>query len=496
MKARNTWSILLLMAILPMVSGCAPKQKSLAELKKEAVEAPRLAQISSSKSLPAPQPNPAFFRGLAYGPFRGIENPACGPLPTREEIASDLDQLSRWTKAIRIYEPSDIIIEEASKRNLEVLVGCWLGKEEALNETALEKLVTALKKYDLKKGVVGNEVVLREDLTVSQLIGYLKRVKLATKVQIGTAELWQTWLVHPELAKASDFLVVHAYAFWDGVAIDKAADYVASAYLKVKKAYPDKLVILGETGWPKEGLKIQAAVPSEENQARFIREFTALANSQDKGFPYFYFEAFDEDWKVVQEGGVGGSWGGYFLKRAKSFTTPKVSHFPFVVYDDLSPVSHFIPSGWMGDLEAIDFNPGCQTKPHSGKTCIKISYESRWLSYSWAGIYWQYPENNWGDLPGYHFRGVHRLTFWARGEKGGERSEFKTGGIVSAGKRYRDSLALQTTGVMELTKDWQKYTILIPEGNLDCVISGFCWVTNYPSNPEGVVIYLDDIQFE
>ena len=66
--------------------------------------------------------------------------------------------------------------------------------------------------------------------------------------------------------------------------------------------------MIGETGWPSAGPPYGAAVPSAANQARYLREFLNWA--QAKGVQYFYFDAFDEDWKVHEEG-VGTHWGLY-----------------------------------------------------------------------------------------------------------------------------------------------------------------------------------------
>lgn len=157
----------------------------------------------------------------------------------------------------------------------------------------------------------------------------------------------------------------------------------------------------------------------------------------------------------------------------------------------------FIPSGWMGDLGDISLNVHSTNNPHSGPECIEILYSAaKSKNAGWAGIYWQYPENNWGDMPGWNdvFTGANRLTFWARGEKGGETAEFKMGGI--AGK-YSDSVRPAiSTGRITLSDEWQQYTIDLTGKDLSHVIGGFCWVAESMSNPGGYTIYLDDIKYE
>jgi len=159
---------------------------------------------------------------------------------------------------------------------------------------------------------------------------------------------------------------------------------------------------------------------------------------------------------------------------------------------------NFFPSGWMGDTGDIALDVNNNQPAHSGASSIRIVYTPKNLQgVNWAGIYWQYPENNLGDnSSSRNLTGKRMLTFWAKGEKGGERAEFKVGGI-GPDKRYPDSIQpAATTGVVSLTPAWQQYSIDLSGKDLHHVIGGFCWVTNTNQNPNGATIYLDDIQFE
>ena len=156
----------------------------------------------------------------------------------------------------------------------------------------------------------------------------------------------------------------------------------------------------------------------------------------------------------------------------------------------------FYPSGWMGDWGDITLDDACTDNPHSEPTCIKITYSAaKSQGKGWAGIYWQYPDSNWGDNPdGRDLTGATKLTFWARGEKGGEKAEFKVGGIDG---KYPDSIQPPvSTGVIVLSDKWHQYSIDLTGKDLSHVIGGFCWVTNKNQNPYGCTIYLDDIKFE
>lgn len=168
---------------------------------------------------------------------------------------------------------------------------------------------------------------------------------------------------------------------------------------------------------------------------------------------------------------------------------------PFYVYKDrISRENHYIPSGWMGDYSDVKLNENWRENPKDGQSCIRIEYSAkRSQGQGWAGIYWQNPANNWGTVKGgFDLRGATKLTFWARGEKGGEICEFKMGGIRG---EYSDSDAA-TTGPVQLTKGWKKYTIDLKGLDLSYISGGFCWVVTANDNPDGCIIYLDEIVYE
>lgn len=171
---------------------------------------------------------------------------------------------------------------------------------------------------------------------------------------------------------------------------------------------------------------------------------------------------------------------------------------PFYVYAEGGSLdNHFIPSGWMPATAAQDLKLDTNWKdnPHSGDSCIRVEYRNN-SGTRWAGMAWQEPANNWGTIPnaGYNLQGARKLTFWARGDQGGEVIfEFKMGGMVSG--RYPDSDSA-SIGPIELTDQWKKYEIDLRGRDLSYVIGGFVWSTNIDVNdPNGVVFYLDEIKY-
>jgi glucan 1,3-beta-glucosidase len=111
------------------------------------------------------------------------------------------------------------------------------------------------------------------------------------------------------MASSVDFVTIHMLAYWenDPVRAIEAVQHVKDVYERVQRTFPGKQLMIGETGWPSAGRLRRSAEPSVVDEALYIRSFLRFA--ADVHMPYNIFEAFDEHWKRVQEGTVGGYWG-------------------------------------------------------------------------------------------------------------------------------------------------------------------------------------------
>lgn len=122
---------------------------------------------------------------------------------------------------------------------------------------------------------------------------------------------------------------------------------------------------------------------------------------------------------------------------------------------------------------------------------IVLRFEYRRGSKGWAGIYWQYPDGNWGDKPGKSLVGARSITFLAKGDKGNEIVEFKAGGI--SGRQYADSFEV-SLGHTPLSKEWTAYRIDLDGKNLASVIGGFAWSAALTDNERQLVFYITDLK--
>ena len=165
---------------------------------------------------------------------------------------------------------------------------------------------------------------------------------------------------------------------------------------------------------------------------------------------------------------------------------------PCIVYGNCEDEGEvpFIASGWMGSTEAIEFDDCWKENPHAGESCTRISFTD---TKGWGGIAWQNPANNWGDDEGgVDLTGAKQLSFWARGDKGGEMVEFKMG-IIAKNKPFFDS-GKGSLGKVKLTPEWKQYIIPLVGKDLSRIITGFVISTAGRASP--TVFYLDDIVYE
>ena len=255
---------------------------------------------------------------VSYSPFhRPGQTPFDHELViSAAQIEADLKPLSQQFGCVRTYSVGqglDAVPALAQKLGLQVWLGIWIGRDMADNQREIAIGTRLAREFpDTIRGlIIGNEVLLRREQTPERLRAILTDVhQQVPQVPISYADSWDFWLRYQhELADAVSFATIHILPFWDDdtVAVDGAAQYVADTYHKVQAEMAGKPLLIGETGWPSYGRQRQDAAASLVNQARFIREFSAIAEAE--AIPYNIIEGFDQPWKRRSEGAVGGYWG-------------------------------------------------------------------------------------------------------------------------------------------------------------------------------------------
>jgi exo-beta-1,3-glucanase (GH17 family) len=252
---------------------------------------------------------------VSYAPFRGAQTPL---QPTthidREQIAQDLAQLAKISDCVRTYSIEsglDQVPAEAAKVGLKVIQGIWLGSNRQKNLAQIATVVGLVKQYPdvITAVVVGNEVLLRGEMTTSDLAATIRSVKAQVAVPVTYADVWEFWLRNREIYEAVDFVTIHILPYWEDFPIRAkyAAAHVDDIRKRMAVAFPAKEILIGETGWPSEGRMREGALPSRTNQARVVSEILDLAKREN--FRVNLIEAYDQPWKRELEGTVGGYWG-------------------------------------------------------------------------------------------------------------------------------------------------------------------------------------------
>src|SRR3979411_2646990 len=274
---------------------------------------------------------------VSYAPFRDAQTPL---VPTThvppEQIAEDLEQLAKISSCVRTYSIEnglDRVPELAAKVGLKVIQGIWLGSDRLKNLAQISTAVRLAKEYPgvITSLVVGNEVLLRGEMTTSDLAANIRSVKAQVSIPVTYADVWEFWLRNREIYEAVDFVTIHILPYWEDMPVRAkfAASHVDAIRKRMAVAFPGKEILIGETGWPSEGRMREGALPSRTNQARVVSEILDLAKREN--FRVNLIESYDQPWKRQLEGTVGGYWG-LFDSAWRALKYPPgqtISNYPF-----------------------------------------------------------------------------------------------------------------------------------------------------------------------
>ncbi|MBI2344229.1 MAG: glycosyltransferase [Deltaproteobacteria bacterium] len=266
-------------------------------------------------------PWPKMIQGFSFSPMRMDESPLTDTFPTPEEIETDLALLAKKVHAIRTYSMEDVLAQIpslAEKHDLNVTLGAWIDTRRENNEREVAELIRVAQQHrNVVRVIIGNEAILRGDVTVDELAVHLDRVRAELDRPVSTAEPWHVWIKYPQLAEHVDFVAVHMLPYWEGIHLDQAVEYIVQHMNSLRVLFPKKPIVMTEVGWPSNGRTRRSAVASPSNQAIFLRRF--LDRAEQEEYIYYIMEAFDQPWKRDTEGAVGAYWGVYDVERHLKF---------------------------------------------------------------------------------------------------------------------------------------------------------------------------------
>ena len=216
---------------------------------------------------------------------------------------------TQWVRSFSCTKGNEYIPKIAKNKGLKTVVGAWISNDKSKNGKEIEELISLSNAGLVDIAVVGNEVLLRDELTVDEVLDYISIVKnaLPDDIPVAYVDSYYIFDLHPELIQACDVILINCYPFWEGADIDISPAYTRYMYNLIKDQAMGKPVIISETGWPSDGESTEDAVPSDLNAMKYFINVNHWANQED--IKLFYFSSFDESWKIHHEGDVGQRWG-------------------------------------------------------------------------------------------------------------------------------------------------------------------------------------------
>lgn len=251
------------------------------------------------------------IHGLCFSPY--LEGQDAGDILFEEQIRRRMDVISpniKWVRTFSCTDGNELIPQTAHNKDKKAIVGAWISDDKLRNEKEIEWLIELAKAGFVDIAAVGNEVLLRGDITEEELLNYIHRVKEALSgldIPVGYVDTYYEYYKRPNLVEASDVILVNCYPFWEGSAIENALTHLRQMYAITKSVAKGKQVIIAETGWPSQGEMIKDAAPSKLNATKYFIQTQEWVMKE--GVAMFHFSSFDESWKVRIEGKLGACWG-------------------------------------------------------------------------------------------------------------------------------------------------------------------------------------------
>lgn len=255
---------------------------------------------------------PVEFRlhGLNFSPFMNGQNEASVVgVPQLLQRMQIIRPYTRWIRSFRVTNGLEHIARIARTLGLKTLIGARITSNLVENKKELDALIAIGLSGDADVLAVGNEVLQQDDpLPVETIVDYIEQVKAAVPgVPVTYVDGFHICLddANADLCEAVDVISATIYPFWDenDIDIDDAIGYIDTNLQLLRAKVPGKDILISEAGWPSDG----SPTATVANSAQHFRELEAWARAT--GADAFWFEAFDEAWKFVEEGGPGPHWG-------------------------------------------------------------------------------------------------------------------------------------------------------------------------------------------
>ncbi len=251
------------------------------------------------------------IHGIGFSPYLDDQDPSVKSEISQEQIADRLEIVRPYTKWVRTFScgnGNEEVPRIAHEKGLKTLVGIWISDDDEENEKEINNAIKIAKAGYVDILAIGNEVLLRKDLSVEKLTEYIRRVKEEVpNTMVGYVDAYYMFVNYPEIVDACDIILANCYPFWEYCSLEVSVDYMKHMYNLVSSVSNGKKVVIAETGWPSKGENYGDAIPSYENAMSYFIQTQTWAHQ--KNIEVFYFSSFDESWKINHEGEYGAYWG-------------------------------------------------------------------------------------------------------------------------------------------------------------------------------------------
>ena len=249
--------------------------------------------------------------GISFSPYLDGQDPSEKSQISQVQIAERLEIIrphTNWVRTFSCTNGNEEVPRIAHEKSLKTFVGAWIDTDEENNDLEISNAIRLAKEGYVDMIAVGNEVLLRKEIDVEQLIGYINRVKAEVPhIPVGYVDAYYMFVNYPEIVEVCDVLFANCYPFWEHCSLDISVEYMKKMYELVKQNANGKKVIISETGWPTKGEMYGAAQPSYKNAMRYFITMQEWVNREQ--IESFYFSSCDEVWKNNHEGEYGAYWG-------------------------------------------------------------------------------------------------------------------------------------------------------------------------------------------
>ena len=170
--------------------------------------------------------------GLCFSPYLEGQQPGdpIGEAQIRERLQI-IRPHTGWVRSFSCTDGHEQTPRIAHELGFKTLVGAWLGTDAAINEREIQGVIDVARAGHADIVAVGNEVMLREDMSEDALLGFIQRVKDALPgVPVGYVDAYFLFEKHPRITAACDVVMTNCYPFWEGCPREQALAYICLLY--------------------------------------------------------------------------------------------------------------------------------------------------------------------------------------------------------------------------------------------------------------------------